>query len=174
MPGTLVPAGALPGLQNVPSSQVVLVVMEPGSAWPSWVDGRAGGDTIVVAQARDVPPVELTERVVERLAVLELSGRQATLAVLAVTNWPSEATALARRDIGRALVEHLRQAAPGSLILSHSEQANTEARARLLELAGAIARDGGNRTTSVSVRFHVENKGAATSPAGPPGVPVDT
>jgi len=129
--------------------------MEAGSAWPLWIHDHARGDVIVVAQTRGAPALELTESVAHRLAALELSGRHASLAVVAVTDWRSDETTAARWAIGCALLKHLRLAQPGSLVLSHSEQVAADARASLLELAGAMVREVGDRSTTAGVCFNV-------------------
>jgi hypothetical protein len=132
--------------------------MEAGSAWPSWVHDNDGGDVVVVAQPRDASAAELTESVVHRLATLEQSGRQAITAVVAVADRQSEDTTAARWAIGCALLNHLRRTTQGSLVLSHSEQATTDTRASLLELAGSIVRAVGDRGTSATVRFSSEGE----------------
>ena len=148
------------------SSHVTLVAMEAESEWPYWLESEPAHEVIVVAQARDASPGDLAERVLHRLSTLEGSGQQATLAVIAVTERKSdEGTESARSLIGRALCDHLRRADAGRLLLACSDRASTHKRASLLELAGALVREGGEHRATTGLRFHATSQGLAKSDA---------
>lgn len=138
---------------RIDGSPIILVVLEAGGTWPTWVRSQDSADVMVVAQPRQLEPAQFGEIVAKRLQALERLGRRAASVVIGVTERDSEEAHAARWRIGRALVEHLRQAAGGRILLARGGSASSEERSRLLELTSAIIREANDGRVTSGVRF---------------------
>lgn len=136
--------------------QVVLVIMEQGSDWPSWVDEcrTRTPDAIVIAQQYDELPAELALRVMRRLQGLEASGRTVATSVLAAGEGSDDETFEARCRVARALLTHMSsQGSSGGLVFAGRGAGDDEARHELMALAGTLMDQLTGTDLSIGLRF---------------------
>lgn len=136
--------------------QVVLVIMENGSDFPTWVEECRDQtpDAIVIAQQRDETPAELALRVVRRLHALEARGRTVSTSVLAAGDGSDDEIFEARCRVARALLTHMSlQNASGGLVFAAREAGADEARHELMSLAGTLMEQLAGTDLSIGLRF---------------------
>jgi hypothetical protein len=129
-----------------------IVVMESGADWPAWVDQEAGAVSNVVILARQ--PGESIEEFGERArgriesqAALSSPGR----GVLVLSGGSSPNLRRCRSQIARALMEVVRRAGGGDVVLAGSEDLELA-----LELDGYARRLNVRGGGSVILRFRSE------------------
>jgi hypothetical protein len=128
------------------------VVLECGAGRLREADGF--DETIAVAQMHGESPLAFAQRVIERIASIDRSGRSfesATLLVGPRDDWPAKA---ARRLIALALSAHARARRDMSeLTLAAVGEAKPEGRAELLGLAEELMALPNSSSVPVRVRF---------------------
>jgi hypothetical protein len=124
-----------------------MVVMEIDSEWPANIDDL----TSVVGLSPCGP--DILERTQEKLRALERQGRHIGLAVLACNAATDAATLDRRATLAQALLDAVRQAARGRLVLNAKKDASATVRLELLSLVGLLMDGLQGTTASVSLRF---------------------
>jgi hypothetical protein len=136
--------------------EVVLVIMEHGSTWPSWVEEcrTRTPDAIVIAQQNDEAPAELALRVMHRLGVLEARGRTVATSVLAAGDGSDDEIFEARCRVARALLDHMSsQGSSGGLVFAGHGAGYAEGRHELMSLAGTLMDQLAGTELSIGLRF---------------------
>ncbi len=149
-------------MEEADGQQVVLVIMEHGSDFPTWVEECRSRtpDAIVIAQQGDEAPAELALRVVRRLQALEARGRTVSTSVLAAGDASDDEVFESRCRVARALLTHMSlQDSSGGLVFAGREVGDDEARHELMALAGTLMEQLTGTQLSIGLRF-----GRATEP----------
>lgn len=136
--------------------QVVLVIMEHGAAWPSWVEEcrTQTPDAIVISQQGDETPAELALRVFRRLQALEARGRSVATSVLAAGDGSDDEVFEARCRVARALLGHMSvQGQSGGLVFAGHEAGDAQGRHELMSLAGLLMDQLAGTDLSIGLRF---------------------
>jgi hypothetical protein len=144
-------------MQHADEALLSVVVLELGSAWPSWLAEyqQHAPDSLVVAQSADESGSEFAQRV-ERKAH-ELAGRDVAIhaGLLVCNGVHNEASNAARQRIGSALLRVMLQKQRGELVLAGDNTAADDVRQALFALAGSLCDElhGASLKVSVRVRF---------------------
>ena len=145
-------------------SNVALVVMERGSAWPGHV--AAIEDVVAFGHEDDAQLLHKTE---EKLAALESSRQGVRVAILACNEKTDEMSTHRRRRLARALLTAVCRSRFGRLVLSASSLASPSLRKELLELAGELTPELGAGSAMICLRFAEPAPGAPSSRAASRG-----
>ena len=133
---------------------VILVVMQSGAGWPSFLDAcrQITPNTVVVAQLSDESSRCLLDRIQARIANLQREGRSIRVAVIALC---TEGTQVAeQRELARVVLDAMGHADSEERELSLLAPAvQPSERHAWLELAGALATAGAPAGVAVRVRF---------------------
>jgi hypothetical protein len=133
----------------------ILVLVELGAQWPSWVQNLSGGGgKRVVSQEEGESPDAFGDRVAEELSRLGARGVPLKVATLACNERCDDAAMQARSKIGTALLGALvqKRARDFRFYLSASNRSG-RARQALSSLATELGRSFGAPEERVSVRF---------------------
>ena len=135
----------------------VLLVMESGSEWPSWVEGcKLGtGNTRVIAQEEGETAQALASRVTERCK--RLSRQPLGLGIIACTHRTDSTTLSARKQIAEAMAEALGRQG-GRLMLTSGEHAEDPVLSALSDLCAELGH--GKREFAPVSRQRQRNRGA--------------
>jgi hypothetical protein len=133
--------------EEMGNAAVSLVVVEPGSEWPTPV-----GDTpSLIAFSADTD--RLFQRTQEMLDALRRSRRHVRVAVLACNGDMEGDEDGFRTLIARALLDAVSSQAFGHLVLNADGRASLRLRQELFRLTGALSERLGGTTATVSLRF---------------------
>ena len=127
---------------------MALIVMEPGSAWPKYINRRAV-DIVALGQPCDETPRDLARKACERVARLT---RAPELAILACNADVHDEATERRVTILRSLLLAVNPRA-GHVVLCTGRDASPDLRAQLLALVAALRESLFGSSASVSVRF---------------------
>ena len=133
----------------------ILVLVELGAEWPSWVQSLAGGGgRRVVSQAEGESPDVFVDRVAEEISSLGARGVPLKVATVACNERCDDAAMQARGKMGTMLLSALvhKQARDARLFLSASGRSG-RVRHALSTLAGELGVSFGMPGERVSVRF---------------------
>jgi hypothetical protein len=135
--------------------ELLLIVVEPGSQWPTWVENcrKVTPDTVVIVGSHDDTPAELASRTMRRIAALEAHGKRVRTGVLATGDETSDEIYASRSLIARSLLSHMRQAGFGRLLFAAADQMASETRHDLLALTGTLTDQLFGTELSIGVRF---------------------
>ncbi len=136
--------------EGMGNAEVSLVVVEPGSEWPSPV----GDHPSLIAFSPDTD--RLLERTREMLDALRRSQRYVRVAVLACNGDMEGDEDGFRTLIARALLDAVSSQSSGHLVLHADGRASLRLRQELLRLTGALSERLGGTTATVSLRFTEE------------------
>jgi hypothetical protein len=137
-----------------------IVVIEPGSNWPSQV----GSSENLVVRWDKQGLLRSTRR---RLDLLRRQGRSVRVAVLACNDATDVGSVARRAEVAHELLGAVASMASGLLVLSSTGHVSPDVRRQLLSLAGALSCRLEGALATVSVRF-----GAARG--GPEAIPDST
>lgn len=147
------------------NERIRCVVIESGSGRPTQADGF--DETLVVAQMRDEAPLAFAERVIDKIAAIERSGRRFESATVIAGDKHDRATQAARRLVVLALSAHARaRGGMSDLTLASVGGAEPERSAELFQLAEELMQLPKADSIPVRVRFGL---GVARAPR-PSGV----
>jgi hypothetical protein len=131
-----------------------LVVIESGAAGLSQSGADEFDETVAIAQLPGEAPLDLTHRVLERIANAERHGRGFDAAVLLASDASDADTCSARRLLALGIAAHAYSGAPlGELLVIGSADAGAELRCRLLDLADDLVTCAEGEPLAVRVSF---------------------
>lgn len=144
----------------------VMIVMEPGSAWP----GQVGDSTNLVAFSHGGE--DLLRMTQAKLDVLERSKQGVRVAILACNSETGSAPALRRSRLAHLLLGTVTRATCGRLILTASGRSSSQLRQELLALTGHLTDDLLGTTASISLRFTEAPHAGLAPEADAPALPM--
>jgi hypothetical protein len=135
------------------------VVVESGSGQPTRADGF--DETVVIAQMRDEAPLAFAQRVIERIAAVERSGRRFESAAVLAGEQRDRAAQAARRLVVLALSAHARaRGGMSELTLASVDGAEPGRSAELFQLTEELMALPNAEAIPVRVRFGLAIAGA--------------
>jgi hypothetical protein len=127
---------------------VTLIVMEPGSEWPGYVEDS---ESVVAVAHGDEGLLARTRR---RLDAMRQERQQDLRVAVLACNTASDVTSVARRtEIAHELLTAVTEVGSGKLVLAASDRITMQQRCELLSLAGELSQRLRGGTATVSVRF---------------------
>jgi hypothetical protein len=138
------------------TSQGVVVVVEQGSEWPSWIKPlySGEGEAHVIAQDEDEAPASFARRVLEDCE--RLRGEQVELAVIACNERCDDGALLTRRRVARALSRVVADRR-NKILFSAARRQSGRGRRALCDLASDLEQELSHHGPAVSVRFGSEH-----------------
>lgn len=149
----------------MPTSGVLLLIVERGAKLPSWLASCQDkvNDTVVLVAASDESPSHFATRAMQRMQALRDTGQRIQSAVVIPADHvvPPEVL-VCRLQIAQSILQHLALHNRGRLLLLTSRSLRPDAQLELLNLAGTLSERLHGTKLTVALHF------GAASDAEPP------